>query len=306
MRIVASTIELASVHRFEAEYSVRERLQVRIRPASEGDSFQPGSGAVDRQIDKLTRLLRRYFERAEEGKDTAKLSEKIDALVKRIEARIGDEPSVRVDLRYRRRESYREVEATSFRAAGSVTTVDGRQIDFTQALDLARAYARIETYSLKASAIVSPGPAPASSPPADSVEGADEAPTAPRQALAVGGGVLGLDANGDGAIDPATELVGGSGNGFAEVSRYDEDGNGFIDEGDSIFGQLAVVRSDTTGLEAGSLASGGIGAVYLGSVATPYTVRDSSGSVAAQLSRSGIYFNEDGTTGIAQQVNVVA
>ena len=304
MRIIGSTIELASAHRFEAERSVRERLQVRTRPAAEGDSFRPGAAPAERDVDKLTRLLRRYFERAEQGKDTAKLSERIDALVKRIEARMGEGQAVAVDVRYRRRESYREVEATSFRAAGSVTTADGRQIEFSQALDLARAYARTETISLKASAVVSPtgdwSPAPLESP-----EGREPIAPSHKPALALGGGVLGLDANQDGIIDPATEVVGASGNGFAELRQYDEDGNGFIDEGDSVFAKLAIARGGDHGVESASLGASGVGAIYLGSVATPYTVRDGAGKVTAELSRSGVYFNEDGTTGIAQQVDIV-
>ena len=295
MRIIGSTIELASTHRFEAERSVSERLRVRVRPAEGEDSFRPGDGPTDREAAKLTRLLRRYFERAERGEDTAKLSARIDALVKRIEDRSGDDQTVQVDFRYRRRESYREVEATSFRAAGSVTTADGRQIDFSQALDLARAYARTETIKLAGSAVVKLG-APASDAPA-------EEPAAVQQGLALGGGVLGLDANHDGSIDPATEVVGRSGNGFEELRQYDEDGNGFIDEGDSIFGSLAVAKASSgEGVESASLAERGIGAIYLGSVATPFTVRDASGAVTGQLSRSGVYLNEDGTTGIAQQI----
>lgn len=302
MRIVGSNIQLASAHLFEAQLSVRERLQVRLRPAGDEDSFRPEHPSTDRDVDKLTKLLRRYFERAERGESTEKLSQRIDALVKRIEARLSEEPSVRIDVRYRRQESYREVEATSFRASGSVTTADGRQIDFAEALDLARAYARTETVSLRATALVPSGSEPTPTEAPETPAAADESP---RQALALGGSVLGLDANADGHIDPATELVGGSGNGFAELQAYDQDGNGFIDEGDEVFGKLALVSSGEDGLASTSLAEGGVGAIYLESVATPYTFRGADGDVSAQLSRSGIYLNEAGTTGMVHQIDVV-
>ena len=128
---------------------------------------------------------------------------------------------------------------------------------------------------------------------------------ATQQALSLGGSVLGIDANGDGQIDAKTELVGQSGDGFAELAKYDQDGNGFIDEGDPIFAKLALVDRSANGLTATTLAAKGVGAIYTGSVATPYTVTDSSNQATAQIARSGIFINENGTTGIAQQVNVL-
>lgn len=317
MRITASSIRLSSAHVFEAQSSVKERLAVRVRPAGGGDSFHRSERAIDNDTERLVRLLRRYFERSAAGEDTGRLAAKIDRLVARLEAAKAEasadpKPAVRVDLGYRRTASYREAEATSFRAVGSVTTDDGRQIDFSQALDLARGYARTESISLRASvrvplpaasdASTTPSPVPASAPTADP---APPEPTG-RQALALAGGILGLDQNGDGSIDPESELIGGSGNGFAELSHYDQDGNGFIDEGDEVFGKLAVVNAGAAGIESTSLAERGVGAVYLGSVSTPFTVRDAGGQVSAQLARSGVYVNENGTTGIAQQVNVLA
>ncbi len=297
MQIVASNIQLSSAHRFEAAHSVRERLTVAVRPAE--DSFVRGASG-DHDLEKLAKLLKRYFEgRPGEG-NNEKLADRIDRLVARIGERRVDQ-AVQFDLKYRRRESEREVEVTSFRAAGSVATADGRQIDFTAALDLARVYARTETISLRASGTLNlsagtgapaPGTPPAAAPPS-------------QPALSLGGSVLGLDGNSDGRIDAATELVGQSGNGFAELAGYDEDGNGFIDEGDSIFSKLALVDQGATGLTADTLASRGVGAIFTGSVATPYRFTDGSNQTVATLSRSGIYLNENGTTGIAQQVDVL-
>ncbi|MFN0179187.1 MAG: hypothetical protein ACKVZ0_10340 [Gemmatimonadales bacterium] len=349
MRIVSSSIELASAHRFEARSRVREQVFVRALPSPDVDTFHGtghGSGpdAIGDRRDaaKLARLLDRYFDSRPGSEKSERLAERIDRLVKRIDARIaadhltgregggdggdGATADVRglVELRYRREERYREREAMSFRATGSVTTADGRQIDFRQALELARVYARTETISLRAAVQIGtpasgavppaeqPSPVPALGSAATAAEGASEpdpseASTAQtnRAALSVAGGVVGLDADGDGTIDLATELVGGTGNGFAELARYDDDGNGFIDEGDEAFGRLAIVRPGEDGNTATSFAAAGVGALYLGSVATPYTVRDASGQVNGQLARSGIYLNENGTTGIAHQVNVV-
>lgn len=59
--------------------------------------------------------------------------------------------------------------------------------------------------------------------------------------LGKGSGFLALDKNGDGIINDGTELFGTkSGDGFADLAEYDEDGNGWIDEDDGIFSQLRI------------------------------------------------------------------
>ncbi len=308
MQITASNIQLSSAHRFEAQHAVKEQLRVAIRPVQ--DSFAHGRGGRDDE--KLIKLLKRYLDGRSDGREDEKITEKIDRLVKRIEQRQAD-GAVRFDLKYRRQESYREVEATSFRATGSVATSDGRQIDFSAALDLARVYARTETVSLRATGAINPGILPTNSTPAATpapavAAPAVVAPTAPppsQQALSLGGSVLGLDANGDGQIDVATELVGQSGNGFSELAQYDEDGNGFIDEGDSVFKKLALIDQGAHGLTADTLTLRGVGAIYTGSVATPYRFTDGANQTVASLSRTGVYLNENGTSGIAQQVDVL-
>ena len=305
MQIIASNIELSSAHRFEAQYSVRERLKVVVHPGQ--DSFAHEARG-DHDVDKLIKLLQRYLDGRPGKGNNEQIADKIDRLVKRIEQRQGDGGGVRFDLKYRRQESYREVEATSFRATGSVATADGRQIDFTAALDLARVYARTETVSLRATGTIDPAaaaPDPALAPAPASAPVPASAPAASQPALSLGGSVLGLDANGDGQIDVATELVGQSGNGFAELAKFDENGNGFIDAGDSIFSKLALVDQGPNGLTADTLTVRGVGAISTGSVSTPYRYTDGSNQTVANLSRSGIYLNENGTTGIAQQVDVL-
>ena len=58
-----------------------------------------------------------------------------------------------------------------------------------------------------------------------------------------GSGFLALDPNNDGIITNGNELFGPrtrTGNGFAELSVYDEDGNNLIDENDPVYDQLSV------------------------------------------------------------------
>ncbi len=83
--------------------------------------------------------------------------------------------------------------------------------------------------------------------------------------LKSGSGFLGLDSNNNGRIDNGKELFGTqSGDGFADLARYDSDGNGWIDEGDPVYARLKVWLKDASGADKViSLADAGVGAIYL-------------------------------------------
>ena len=62
-----------------------------------------------------------------------------------------------------------------------------------------------------------------------------------------GVGFLALDKNKNGQIDNGHELFGAtSGDGFAELKAYDEDGNNWIDENDPIFNDLKIWRKNSS------------------------------------------------------------
>ena len=101
----------------------------------------------------------------------------------------------------------------------------------------------------------------------------------------------------------AIELFAQSGNGFAELAQYDEDGNSFIDEGDSIYGQLSVWRPGK-GLVA--LADVGVGAIYLHPVETQF-----QNPVVAAMVRAWVYcvpavwyLKEDGSAGTCTTIRL--
>jgi hypothetical protein len=125
--------------------------------------------------------------------------------------------------------------------------------------------------------------------------------------LKPGSGFLALDKNGDGKVNDGSELFGPqSGNGFQELSRYDQDGNMFIDEADAIFQQLKVWTKDANG-EDRLLAIGqaGVGAIYLGHISSEFTLADSSQEQVGQLRDSGFFLREDGSAGTVQQIDLV-
>ena len=307
MRIVASTVDLASAHVLEIQRSVVQQAQVgtsRTAPRTD-DTFEPGLERDNRKLDRLLDKLGRLLEKQRTA-DTAELDRRISRLVDRIRklfnAQYGTATSppssavpTNVTVDYRRTESIQEAEATSVRASGTVVTDDGRRIDFAQALDLARAYARTSSTSIQLSATLSPGQSATVSLPGASPAGS--LATGPSVgSLQIDGAALGFDENGDGKIEP-TELLGTADNGFAELAQLDSDSNGFIDGGDPAMSRLALVDGGTTT----SLADRGIGALYTGSVAAPF-----GGTGPGALSAAGLYLDENGTTGFIRQVNLTA
>ena len=83
--------------------------------------------------------------------------------------------------------------------------------------------------------------------------------------LISGSGFLALDQNGDGIINDGSELFGTqSGNGFADLAKFDSDGNGFIDENDEIFDRLKIWCMAENGQpHLYSLKEQGVGAIGL-------------------------------------------
>lgn len=124
--------------------------------------------------------------------------------------------------------------------------------------------------------------------------------------LGEGYGFLALDRNEDGQINNGTELFGAqTGNGFGELAQYDQDGNGFIDEGDAIYQKLAVWRDPGDGSDPQllALAEVGIGAISLQAVATPFRFTDELGQTLGQLRSSAVVLG-DNSAGLIHQIDL--
>ncbi|CAM2064420.1 hypothetical protein SCOR_03565 [Sulfidibacter corallicola] len=216
-------------------------------------------------------------------------------------------------LAYDYHESYLETERTAFQASGTVKTADGREIQFDLDLEMSREYYTEQNLSIRIGEqltdplVVNFGGGTAQLSNARFSFDLDSDGTEEEMHFLAGGsGFLALDLNGDGSINNGSELFGTqSGDGFGDLAAYDEDGNGFIDEGDSVFDQLLLYNKDAQGTDRlQSLADQGIGAIYLGSASTEFSLKDTDNQTLGQVRRSGVFLRENGSVGSVQQVDL--
>lgn len=216
-------------------------------------------------------------------------------------------------LVYQRHERYLEQEKMGFAAVGVVRTADGREINISVALRMSREFVQESTLSLQVGAAKI-------DPLVINFDGLgvglsqtrfafdlDSDGTAEQIAnLRPGNGYLALDRNGDGIINNGSELFGpSSGRGFAELAAFDEDGNQFIDAGDSIYHQLRIWMLNEDGSsQLLALGDKNIGAIYLGHVSSPFQLKDTNNQSLGEIANSSIYLTENGKVGLVQEVNL--
>ena len=216
---------------------------------------------------------------------------------------------------YRLTEQRTETEATSFDGQGVIRTADGRTIAFDVSLEMRRE--RVDVTSLRVTA----GDAKLTDPIVINfagtaaqltdakfgfdldADGADERVSF----VTARSGLLARDRNGDGAVNDGSELFGPiTGDGFAELAALDGDGNGWIDEADAAYGDLSVWTKDADGADRlEGLKARNVGAIYLGAVATPFTVEDAAGEAQGEIAETGVYVKESGEAGTIQHVDLV-
>lgn len=209
---------------------------------------------------------------------------------------------------------YSEEETTEFSTTGKVVTADGKSIDFNINLRMSRSFTE------STSSVINFGAAQYKDPlvinlncgAADvtdqkfyfdiDADGNEEYISQ----LGAGSGYLALDKNGDGIINDGSELFGtSSGNGFADLAQYDQDGNGWIDEADEIFDKLKIWSIDENGNSTLiGLGQAGVGAIYLGSSDTEFSLNDSQNNTNAVVRKTGIFLYENGMSGTIQQLDM--
>lgn len=208
-----------------------------------------------------------------------------------------------------------EIESTTFTTVGKVTTADGRTIDFNMALNMSRSF----TQSV---ASVSEGvPYILTDPLVLNLDNAPETISDQKwyfdldgdgvkeeiSQLAKGNAFLALDRDDNGNIDNGSELFGATtGNGFSELAEFDEDGNGWIDENDSVYDKLKIWKKDSAGNDIlTGLRNSDVGAIYLGALNTEFSHKNlTTNDTEAVVRQSGFFLHEStGAAGLMQQVD---
>ncbi len=210
--------------------------------------------------------------------------------------------------------TYSESEYTSFSAQGIAKTEDGREIEFGINISMSRSfrqYTEITTPVLERS-LTDPLVINVDSEVAQiseqkflfdlDADGKEEEISMTEK----GSGFLALDLNDDGKINDGSELFGTkSGDGFADLAQYDSDGNGWIDENDSVYNLLKIWYKDENGKDVLiNLKEADIGAIALENCDTEFSLMNGTGDIDGKIRRTGVYLKESGGVGSVQHVDL--
>ncbi len=220
---------------------------------------------------------------------------------------------------YSYKETTTTTEGVAVAASGTVTTADGKTIDFNASLQMTHQTSTETSISVKAGdALIDPLMIDLSGSGVSLSEatfkfdinddGTAESIHAPNQQS----GFLAYDKNGNGVIDDGSELFGPkSGNGFIDLSKYDSDKNGWIDENDAIFNDLKILQKSSNGSDTlTSLKEIGIGAIYTGTISSKFNITSGTSqfnpTIAGIVQKTGIFLRENGPAGFIQEVDLKA
>lgn len=210
-------------------------------------------------------------------------------------------------------EHYSEKQTMQFQATGSVQTADGRSIDFNVTLRMSREFtASSEVHIREGDAKIDPlvinvdGAGPRLTQRDFLFDLDNDGYEDQISRLMAGSGFLALDKNEDGAVNNGSELFGPAmGDGFKELAAYDSDGNNWIDENDPIYDKLRIWMADENGdMQLFALGQKGVGALYLGNVASAFDIKDAGNNSLGTVQSTGIYLKESGLAGTMQHIDL--
>ncbi len=216
---------------------------------------------------------------------------------------------------YHLQESTTTIQSQQFQASGTIQTTDGKKIDFNLAVLMdSSTTVTNDLRILDGDARIDPLVISFNGTPAEltgerfqfdlNADGKmDNVPV-----IKDGSGILFLDKNNNGKVDNGSELFGPTtGNGMRELSGYDDDNNGWIDENDRVFTKLAIWTKDAGQQDVlKSLFDYNIGAIHTGSLQTAYQHNTITGETMAEVTRLSAFIREDGSAGLVQQVDFMA
>ncbi|KAB2961932.1 VCBS repeat-containing protein, partial [Zoogloea sp.] len=285
MRVDSASVTLAASHQSSSRVEVSERLDAWVgRRQQAADERAPSRSVIVSDAARQALDLDKVLAAKPAGDEENKLDPKLEFLKALVEALTGERidlvsssdlatgpgpggaavaaagggatPDAGFGLEYDRTETRTETEALQFEAGGTIRTADGREIGFRLSLSMSRTETETSNFSLRAGNAVSKDPL------VINFDGAGASLSSQRfrfdlmgdgqqvdmPTLGHGSGFLVLDALESGQVTSGRQLFGpNSGDGFADLARYDSDANGWIDEADPVFGRLGVWTPDAQG-----------------------------------------------------------
>jgi len=286
-----------------------------IEPAKEATERDPFLMMVKRMIEMLTGKEVRIFDMNAFAAELRHTEAHTSAVGESVQAAGNGRAGWGVE--YDATRLHEEFEQTTFSAHGTIRTADGMEIDFRLDLQMTRYWREESSVSIRAGDAVRKDPlvinfggtAVELASQADrrflfDLDGNGQPDRLPL--FASNSGYLALDLDGNGRIDSGRELFGPTtGKGFAELSRHDDDGNGWIDANDAVFGKLLVWTPDAAGAGAlRSLGGLGIGAIALAHAATPFALRGPGNADLGLVKHTGLYVTGQGQVGTVQEIDL--
>jgi hypothetical protein len=334
MKIASSALSLQAQHAASSWQQTRQSSRTWVVPstpapvatggqaaqADQAQAIEDATDAVanDPKLSLIRRMLEMLTGQAVRVFDSRQLRGATPPPAPTAAAAVGAE--------YRYDSVRQESETTTFAAQGTIQTTDGQRIDFHLDMSMAR-QVRAETH-----VAIQIGARPAPAPPPANVAGKRKDPLVINfdgnaaqltdhhfqfdlngdgrpetlAMLGAGSGYLALDKNGNGTIDSGTELFGpATGSGFAELAKYDQDGNGWIDENDPVFSRLRVWTTNAAGAASlTTLQDRQVGAISLANAATPFELRGKQNGNLGAVRESGVYLSETGQAGTVQDIDL--
>lgn len=211
--------------------------------------------------------------------------------------------------------SMEEKETTTFESTGTAITADGRKLEFDVSMTMSRSFAEEYASSdfmqyeqvLTDPLVINLDSNPVSLSGQHFYFDLDcDGKKEEISSLGAGSGFLAYDKNNDGIINDGSELFGTkSGNGFHDLAAYDTDGNGWIDEADEIYQHLKVWYKDENGNDKLiSLKDADVGAIYLGSEKTKFSLTDKDNNLNGMVRSTGVFLRESGGSGTVSQIDL--
>jgi len=305
MKIESATLQNSSSMHYSRQEEVHQSIRIQTTSAMRPAASRETKAAEDIDTETLDPKLRAIVDILERL-----LGKKITIRSFHAEGNASLRPQESVNNGQRRvgwgiemssSYSLNEEQSLAFHSSGRVATEDGREIDFSLNLQFHREFSLTQSTSFRAGDKLSDplvisldGSAPIGEGKFafDLIRGGEMESISN---LSANTGFLTIDKNNDGKVTDGSELFGPqSGDGFTELSRYDGDRNGWIDENDSVFKSLKLWIKTAESDQTITLAEAGIGALSLHAVDTSFDFKDSSNTTLAQLQKTSVALSESG------------